>query len=384
MTTPVGVRLDTSFRIRLDRAVPRRRGPGGAPHRTRRSPGDLVAEPTAGTLPVRSRSARWRPTRRTGCGSRASSTRTASRSRPWTPVEVHDGGRAVGRRRQAARTTTKRVARDAAITVRFTGRDGRGAHRPRPLHVTADGKAVKGDGALVARTARGSTFTPKKRLPYDAKVVARGRPRPRELRRRRPARSTPSEGRLPDRARARPPSVAGIPTGGGGAAVGQLGRGRDVLPAPDELHPDRRLGHVVGGVLVARRPERRAAVAQLGDLDPRVAARTRGSSPTRNACSHFIGGNPGDRLRAAGFGSYNWAENIGCRSRQPVRLGARDAPVLPARAALQRRPLPEPHEPGVQPGRHRRLGVRRARPAGHRLLRGLTASFPRRVGPSGR
>jgi hypothetical protein len=32
------------------------------------------------------------------------------------------------------------------------------------------------------------------------------------------------------------------------------------------------------------------------------------------ACSHFIGGNPGDRLRRAGYSSYRWAENIGCRS----------------------------------------------------------------------
>jgi uncharacterized protein YkwD len=32
-----------------------------------------------------------------------------------------------------------------------------------------------------------------------------------------------------------------------------------------------------------------------------------------NLCSHFIGGNPGDRLRAAGYSGYNWAENIGCR-----------------------------------------------------------------------
>ena len=31
-------------------------------------------------------------------------------------------------------------------------------------------------------------------------------------------------------------------------------------------------------------------------------------------CSHFIGGNPGDRLRAAGYTSYRWAENIGCGS----------------------------------------------------------------------
>jgi uncharacterized protein YkwD len=35
---------------------------------------------------------------------------------------------------------------------------------------------------------------------------------------------------------------------------------------------------------------------------------------TRNQCSHFIGGNPGDRLRRAGYTSYRWAENIGCRS----------------------------------------------------------------------
>jgi uncharacterized protein YkwD len=33
-----------------------------------------------------------------------------------------------------------------------------------------------------------------------------------------------------------------------------------------------------------------------------------------NECSHFIGGNPGTRLRAAGYTSYRWAENIGCRS----------------------------------------------------------------------
>jgi uncharacterized protein YkwD len=31
-------------------------------------------------------------------------------------------------------------------------------------------------------------------------------------------------------------------------------------------------------------------------------------------CSHFYGGgDPGDRLRAAGYTSYHWAENIGCR-----------------------------------------------------------------------
>ena len=36
-----------------------------------------------------------------------------------------------------------------------------------------------------------------------------------------------------------------------------------------------------------------------------------------NMCSHFIGGNPGDRLRRAGYSSYRWAENLGCRSGNP-------------------------------------------------------------------
>ena len=36
-----------------------------------------------------------------------------------------------------------------------------------------------------------------------------------------------------------------------------------------------------------------------------------------NMCTHFSGGTPGDRLRAAGYTSYIWAENLGCRSGNP-------------------------------------------------------------------
>lgn len=38
---------------------------------------------------------------------------------------------------------------------------------------------------------------------------------------------------------------------------------------------------------------------------------------TRGICSHFADGNPGDRLRRAGYTSYIWGENIGCRSISP-------------------------------------------------------------------
>jgi hypothetical protein len=37
----------------------------------------------------------------------------------------------------------------------------------------------------------------------------------------------------------------------------------------------------------------------------------------RAACNHFLDGNPGFRLRRAGYSSYRWAENIGCRSGNP-------------------------------------------------------------------
>jgi uncharacterized protein YkwD len=36
-----------------------------------------------------------------------------------------------------------------------------------------------------------------------------------------------------------------------------------------------------------------------------------------NLCTHFSGGNPGNRLSAAGYKSYIWAENLGCRSGNP-------------------------------------------------------------------
>ena len=38
---------------------------------------------------------------------------------------------------------------------------------------------------------------------------------------------------------------------------------------------------------------------------------------TGGDCSHFMGGNPGDRLRRAGYTNYTWAENLGCRSGNP-------------------------------------------------------------------
>ncbi len=37
----------------------------------------------------------------------------------------------------------------------------------------------------------------------------------------------------------------------------------------------------------------------------------------KGACSHFLDGDPGDRLRRAGYKNWTWGENIGCRSGNP-------------------------------------------------------------------
>ncbi len=40
---------------------------------------------------------------------------------------------------------------------------------------------------------------------------------------------------------------------------------------------------------------------------------------TRGICSHYANGDPGDRLRAAGYTSAYWGENLGCRSGDPFK-----------------------------------------------------------------
>jgi hypothetical protein len=51
--------------------------------------------------------------------------------------------------------------------------------------------------------------------------------------------------------------------------------------------------------------------AGMSDLVARPYARYLAAT---NQCSHFLNGDPGDRLRRAGYNGYSWAENIGCRS----------------------------------------------------------------------
>ena len=182
----------------------------------------------------------------------------------------------------------------------------------RPSRSTADGKAVAGK-ITFAESDTVLVFSPAGPLPYGAKVVDRrsarrrdaadGVPlgeaaqRPRSRPSPKPApRATPSGRPVAHRRRRAAVAAAAAVGGGSWAAVETL------LPRPDELHADRRLGHL----------ERAPAAAPAGATSPPLKLdqrdqHRRSSRPyakklaVGNDCSHFIGGNPGDRLRARGL-----------------------------------------------------------------------------------
>ncbi len=221
-------------------------------------------------------------------------------------------------------TKSTKVDRDQVISVRFTQSMDR-ASTKRAFEMTADGKAVDGKISF-AEDDKVLVFDPAKRLPYDAKVVA---------------------------------TVATTALSQDGAALAEAGRAAFTTVAkPKPAAPARR-----GQLRLGRRRQLRwrlgrfggswasveryylglmnctrtggwvdsggTATARAGAMSRRSSSAPGSSSKvarpyakmlaTRNQCSHFIGGNPGDRLERAGYDSYRWAENIGCRSGNPTR-----------------------------------------------------------------
>ena len=160
-------------------------------------------------------------------------------------------------------------------------------------------------------------FTPATALPAGTGGLARGqhgrpqyRGRPRWRRRRHDAFKTTEAGSpLP-----RPGRTATFSTGGGKAVGG--GSWAAVETYYLGLMNCTRTGGWVTSTGACSSPGGRA-VAPL-KLDQGISSKVSRPYAKKLAvgadCSHFIGGNPGDRLRRAGYSSYRWAENIGCRS----------------------------------------------------------------------
>jgi uncharacterized protein YkwD len=218
------------------------------------------------------------------------------------------------------RNDTRDVARDATLSVRFTAAMN-SATTKAAFRVEVGGKAIKGT-VTFAETKHVLVFKPAGLLPYLTKVVmivagsataADGAPIEAASRGtfftvRKPAAVSTT---------ARSTSGSGGSSSGGGAVGG--GSWGSVETYYLGLMNCTRTGGWVTSTGACSSPGGRS-VAPL-KLDSGISTKVSRPYAKRlavgNDCSHFIGGNPGDRLRAAGYTSYKWAENLGCRSGAP-------------------------------------------------------------------
>ena len=219
-------------------------------------------------------------------------------------------------RPQASATDTPR---DAAISVRFTEAMDRRS-TAKAFSVEIHGKSVKG----TVSWAEGNTvlvFKPAAALPYGTPVVAKVNHTAKSATEAPLGRSvravfrTVAKPAAPARTAISKPKAA---SASGGGAVGGGSWGAVESYYLRLMNCTRTGGWVTSGGACSSPGGR--SVAPLV-IDSRISSQvTRPYAKllaTRGACSHFIGGNPGNRLARAGFASYRWAENIGCRSGNP-------------------------------------------------------------------
>jgi uncharacterized protein YkwD len=209
--------------------------------------------------------------------------------------------------------------RDATISVRFTEAMDRAA-TARAFSVKIGGNAIKGR-ITWAESDTVLVFKPATALPYDAAVVAKvditaasttGATMVRSVR------AIFETVPKPRPAAVAPPATK-TSSGGGGGAVGG-GSWAAVERYYLGLMNCTRTGGVVTSSGSCSSPGGRnvAALKLDSGISSKVARPYAKLLATRGACSHFIGGNPGNRLARAGYSSYRWAENLGCRSGNPT------------------------------------------------------------------
>ena len=214
---------------------------------------------------------------------------------------------------------TQQVPRDAGISVRFTRAMDHKSTKA-AFRVTADGKPVAGTITFVESDTV-LVFAPSTALPWDARIVARvGKS----------AHSTDGVTLGVDTQAAfhtvakvthitRPSTGGGGgSTGGGGGSVGSGSWGAVERYYLGLMNCTRTGGLVTSGGDCSSPGGRNVAPLRLdAGISSKVSRPYAKKLAVNNMCTHFSGGNPGDRLRHAGYTSYKWGENLGCRSGNP-------------------------------------------------------------------
>jgi len=218
------------------------------------------------------------------------------------------------------------IERTSLLSVRFT-EAMRHKSTAAAFHAVAAGKTVPG----TVGWAEGSTvlvFRPAGPLPYGAKVEltvdatatskagvalasagsatfsVEPKPKPK-------AKAAPAKQRSQ-------PATKPItkPSGGGGAVNGNWSGVESYYLRL--MNCTRTGGWVTSGGKCSSPGGRDVAALRLNSgISSRVSRPYAKLLATRGICDHFVGGNPGDRLRRAGYTSYRWGENLGCRSGNP-------------------------------------------------------------------
>jgi len=252
------------------------------------------------------------------------------------------------------RAGTEEVARDADISVRFTRPMDRAATQ-RAFVVSVAGTALAGDYHW-AEDDTVVIFNPRDPLPWDTAVVmsvtsdavgadgttvsgpvtarfstvakpaATPPPTPAPVAKptaaataKPTAKPTPAPATPTPRSTPKPtlpPSTGGGSTGGGAWAAAE----RYYL----SLMNCTRGGGIVTSSGACSSPGGSGVAPLVLDsgISDRVSRPYAKLLAASGVCSHFDGGNPGDRLRSAGYTSYRWGENLGCLSASSANASA--------------------------------------------------------------
>lgn len=215
------------------------------------------------------------------------------------------------------REAAQDAPRDAAISVRFTEPMDRGA-TAKAFSVRIGGQAAKGTISW-AESNTVLIFKPAAALPYAAAVVAKVDIAARSATGASMVRSVRAIFETVARPKATPvsqPATSRISSGGGAVGGGSWGSVENYYLRL--MNCTRTGGWATSGGACSSPGGRSVAPLRIdGGISSKVSRPYAKLLATRGACTHFIGGTPGNRLARAGFGSYRWAENLGCRSGAP-------------------------------------------------------------------
>jgi uncharacterized protein YkwD len=216
------------------------------------------------------------------------------------------------------RADAQDAPRDAPISVRFTEPMDQPT-TAKAFTVKIGGRAIKGTVSW-AESGTVLVFKPATALPYDAAVVAKVDITARSATGASLVRSIRAIFSTAARPRVIPVSKpAAVPvSGGGGAAVGGGSWSAVENYYLRLMNCTRTGGWVTSGGTCSSPGGRNVAPLRIdSQISTRVARPYAKLLATRGICNHFISGNPGNRLARAGYRSYRWAENLGCRSGNP-------------------------------------------------------------------